>query len=56
MKRRNLTALFLALVMALSLSVNASTAWGKEEYAAAAKTVTDLADDYSGKTVIQQHL
>ena len=52
MKRRNLTALFLALVMALSLSVNASAAWGKEEYPAAAKTVTELADVYSGKTVI----
>ena len=52
MRNRRWLALLLTLAMAFSLSVGAVASWNEEEYAAAAKTVTELADDYAGKTVI----
>ena len=51
-KLQKLLALVLTIVMVFAASIPALADMGPDEYAAAAKIETTLADDYTGKTVI----
>lgn len=52
MRNKRWLALIMALVMVFSLSVSAMAEYDETAYEAAAKKVTTLAEDYTGKTVI----